>query len=138
MKKKINIILLLFLGGLLIIYWNNLKNIFITQKVYIVFDLKHNIIQSDNVYPKKFILNEEKGKVFGIHLSQSEDIIFETKKLKEIETTEIEKLNVPILDSVVNFLTNQKLHETIDYYILFLDENNRKYRSKAIPSYIVY
>tara|TARA_R110000868_G_scaffold124959_4_gene330092 strand:+ start:22769 stop:23194 length:426 start_codon:yes stop_codon:yes gene_type:complete len=141
MKKKLSIIIILFLGGLLIIYWNNVKTIFKTQKVHIVFDLKRDVVKSDTtdvIFPKKFILNNERGNVFGIHLSQSEDIFFDIKKLKEIEAAEIDKLNVPILDSVVNLLTNQKLHETIDYYILFLDENDRKYMAKTIPSYTIY
>ncbi|WP_158974741.1 hypothetical protein [Cellulophaga sp. L1A9] len=144
MKKKLFYFVTLIFIGLLIIYWGNIKDEFTGKKVYFVFNLKEDYLNTTNefdnlIYPKKFIFLNEEKKVFGIRLSESEEINFELEGSRDISDEELKKIKKTSFDSIVHLFNEKPFNYANEYYIILVNqEKNKNYVFKTSHSYIVY
>jgi len=142
MKKKLIYFLVLIFIGLLLVYWKDIKSEFTNEKVYVVFDLKEDYLRNEKdnlIYPKKFILLNGKKKVFGIKLSESEEINFEYEGSSVISDQEFNSIKKTSFDSVVNLLNEKPFNYENEYFIILVNkEKNKNFVFKTTHSYIVY
>lgn len=144
MKKKGIYVASLFFLGLVFIYWFEIKREFTSQKVYVVFDLEEDYLKtSDELdklsYPKKFILLKDEKKIFGIKLSESEEINFINEKPSVISDKEYSKIKKTSFDSIVNLFNEHPFNYSNDYFVVLVNQRtNRNYVYKTEVAYIIY
>jgi len=138
MLKKIFIVATLFILGIIFIYREELKNEFIKDDVYILFDLDQ-IKNYDKKFPRKFVFESNGKEQFGIQISKSQKYVFQHDAFESVGHEKIENLKIIPFDSVTKILLNDTFNPALDWHIVKIeDKNNNAFIAKARPTIINY
>lgn len=95
--------------GIVIIYFQELKNAIFKEDIYIVFDAKQDQIKykesiDKKIYPYKFITINKNKRVFGVKVDQITSIEMYGDRYDEINSKKLKSLNTISIDSFAGLI----------------------------------